>query len=552
MKKYITAAILLFSVSIFSQIVNEPLHRDIYNYLGRLSQKGVIDFDDLILPLSRKYIAEKLQELKLKDMQLTNLEKEELEFYSKDFYMELEEIGKDSNDKRLSYFSNDRGGKFRFFSYSDDIFKVNLNPIVGYEISFKEKDRVNHSWNGLNLYGYLGESFGFSFDFRSNNENGSGADFKKIFTPVTGIISNNRKHNFNYAQVKTMLAYNWSWGNLSAGKDFIEYGYGQSGKLVLSKKAPPFPFVRLSVNPVDWFTFNYFHAWLSSNVIDSVNLSEYRRNIYRNKYFAWHSVIVTPFTGLDISLGESVVYSDQIEAIYLMPLMFFYLADDFISNRVNKPGDANSQIFASVSSKDHIKNTHIYGTLFIDELTIPGVSGVGTIFIEGNANENITDSRNLRTQLSYTFGVSVTDIPLDNLTISSEYTKINPFVYGHHTPAQTYTSSSYIMGHWIGHNSDLLYLKLNYRFLRGLQTNLWWQYIRKGSPDYSGQYKKPQPEFLFGLKNYFTYYGIDLKYEFIHDLNFQFKYLLTQVKQENEDGSFNEFETNEISFTVYY
>ncbi len=549
MKKHSLLIILLISVYSYSQVVYEPLHRDIYNYLSRLSQKGIIDLDDLIKPLPRKYIAEKLNQLKSDETKLTNLEKEELDFFSEAFFMEMKELGKDTTiEKRLSYFSNDIGGKFRFFSYSDNVFKVNLNPILGYETSFKDGDRGNHSWNGLNLFGYLDDRLGFSFDFRSNNENGPGADYKKIFTPVTGIISINKKNSFNYAQVKTMLAYNWSWGTLSAGKDFIEYGYGQSGKIVLSRKAPPFPFVRLTVNPVDWFIFNYFHAWLSSDVVDSVNLSEYRRNIYRNKYFAWHSIIITPLNGLDISLGESVVYSDQIEAIYLMPMMFFYLADDFISNRINKPGDANSQLFASVSSKNHIKNTHLYGTLFIDELTIPGVSGSGTIF-EGNEN---SDNRNLRTQLSYTLGASVTDIPIDNITISSEYTRINPFVYGHHTPAQTYTSSSYLMGHWVGHNSDLIFTKINYRFLRGLQANISWQHIRKGSSDYSGQYKAPQPEFLFGLKNYYTYYGIEIKYELIHDLNFQFRYLLTKIKQEMDNGIFNEYDVNEFNLALYF
>ena len=552
MKKYLFAAVIfLFINPVFGQIVFESLHKEVYDYLSRLSQKGIIELNDLIKPLPRKYISEKLQEIKSKVSELTELEKEELEFYLKDYYQELEGFGEKMNGKSsISYFGKDEGQRFRLFSYSRGIFKLNLNPILGYEMSFPGKDRNIHSWNGLYFYGYLTDKLGFSFDFRSNNENGPSVDAEKRFTPVTGIVPGNNRNNFNYSEIKTMLTYDWSWGSISAGKDFIEYGYGESGKLVLSSKAPSFPFIRLELKPADWLTFNYFHAWLSSNVVDSLKISEYRRNIYRNKYFAWHSFIISPLKGLDISIGESVVYSDQLEIIYLIPLMFFYLADDFVSNREDKPGDANSQIFASISSRNHIKNTHLYGTLFIDELTVPGVSG--TIFLDGTSIENISDAEKFRTQLSYTLGFSVTGLPFDNLTLTSEYTKINPFVYGHHTPAQTYTSSSYLMGHWIGHNADLIYLKLNYRFLRGLQANAWWEYIRKGSADYSGQYKKPQPEFLFGLKNYFTYYGVDVKYEFIHDFYFQAKYRLSKIKEELESGSFNEFNINEFSFAVYY
>jgi len=550
MKKF-AAVIFLFTNTLFSQVVFEPIHKDIYDYLSRLSQKGIIEYSDLIKPVSRKYISEKLQELEGKTSDLTKLEKEELKFYLKDYYRELKGFEENMNDTdTLSYLSNDEGGRFRLFSYSSDIFKLNLNPVLGYKISFPEKDRNSHSWNGLYMYGYLTGRLGFSFDFRLNNESGPSPDIEKSFTPVTGIVTSNNLNNFDYSEVKSMFTYDWSWGSISAGKDFIEYGYGESGKLVLSSKAPSFPFIRLELKPVDWFTFDYFHAWLSSNVIDSTNFSEYRRNIYRNKYFAWHSLIISPLKGLDISIGESVVYSDQLEIVYMMPFMFFYLADDYISNYQNKPGDANVQIFASISSKNFIKNTHLYGTLFIDELTIPGVSG--TIFFDDYSIEGISKSERLRTQLGYTLGISVAGLPFENLTFTSEYTKINPFVYGHHTPAETYTNSSYLMGHWIGHNADLFYLKFNYRFLRGLQANLWLEYIRKGSADFGRQYQIPQPEFLFGLKNFFTYYGIDIKYEYTHDFYFQAKLQFSKIKEELESGFFSELNINEFSFAIYY
>ena len=333
-------------------------------------------------------------------------------------------------------------------------------------------------------------------------------------------------------------------------KDFIEYGYAKSGNLVLSNKAPSFPFIKLQLNPVDWFKFYYFHAFLSSNVIDSAKLEQYKRDIYIDKYFAWHSFVFTPVKGLDLSIGESVVYSDKLELVYLMPFMFYYYADDFLSNRRNKPGDANSQIFLSVSSRDHIKNTHLYGTLFIDELTLHGING--TLFVDGQTLINSINNKDLRTQLGFTLGLSSVDIPFNNLSFTAEYTRINPYVYGHHDPAQTYTNSSYLMGDWIGQNSDLLYLELNYRFFRGFQATAWGEYIRKGSNDYSGEYTDPQPSFLFGLKNYYKYIGLDFKYQLIHELNFETRFRVNLESHQQNNGSYIDSRVNEFSFSVSY
>ena len=301
---------------------------------------------------------------------LNNLEKKELEFFRKDYYFEIDGFSKENQDKvSLSDFDKDAGGRFRAFSYSDKILKLNADPIIGYQISFPGKDRNIHSWMGIYSYGYLSNNIGISMDFRSNSESGTYYDAAKRFTPETGVIAKESGGAIDYTEVRSSVSVDWDWGNFVVAKDFIEYGYAKSGNLVLSNKAPSFPFIKLQLNPVKWLNFYYFHAFLNSDVIDSAKLADYKRDIYINKYLAWHSLVVTPLKGLDISLGESIVYSDKLELVYLMPFLVYYYADDFLSNRHDKPGDANSQIFFSVSSRNHIKNTHLYATIFIDELT---------------------------------------------------------------------------------------------------------------------------------------------------------------------------------------
>ena len=53
---------LLLTTYSAAQTVYEPIsHDDIYKFLGRMAQKGVIEFSDNIRPVSRKYIAVKLE-----------------------------------------------------------------------------------------------------------------------------------------------------------------------------------------------------------------------------------------------------------------------------------------------------------------------------------------------------------------------------------------------------------------------------------------------------------------------------------------------------------
>ncbi len=515
-----------------------------------MSSKGIIELDDLFKPYSRYYIGQKLLELSQKIDLLTPLEREELDFYQKEYYWEQNGFENLNGEKYLSYFETEKSGRYQIFSYNEEKFKFNATPQLSVKQTFVEKDKNFSTMMGLSTFGYLLNNIGFSLNINSNNIRGNAIDTKRDFTPETGFLPDvrDRGRDVGFSDVNSSISFDWGWGNATVAKDYLQYGYSKFGNLVLSNKAPSFPHIRLQIKPVDWLNFYYFHAWLTSNVVDSASLAAYKRNIFINKYFAWHAVVITPLRGFDISIGESVVYGDELELAYLMPVMFYFFADDFLNSRQGKPGDANMQIFLTLSSKNHLPNTHLYSTLFVDELTIGGING--SIFV--NPTYGGATSRRERAQFGYTVGTSVSDIPINNLTLTAEYTRINPFVYGHHDPAQTYSNSSYLMGHWMGHNADLFYASINYRILRGLQTNLWGAYLRKGSDDYSDQYSNNQPPFLFGLRNTYKYFGIDLSYEFIHLLKLDARFKSTSISNEQQDKTTKESTFNEFSIMVSY
>jgi hypothetical protein len=540
--------LLFLSSFAFAQVVYEPLHRDVYKFLSRLSQKSVIVFDDQVRPVSRKYIAQKLIETTEKSSKLTSLEKEELEFYSKDFKFEFDMINDIKiNSTQLTIVGYDEGNRLRLFGYRDNLFSINLSPILGIKIGSRDSEKLTHFWNGIYTYGYIDKILGFSFDFRDNLEQGNTIDKHKDFTPITGVeartdenIIDYPPNKMEYSGLNAVLATDWSWGSFSFGKDFHEWGYAESGLLVLSQKPPSYGFIRMDIKPADWFRFNYMHGWLSSDVLDSNSFFYTETGTlsfdYKNKYFAHHSITITPIEGMDLSLGESIVYDDELEFLYLIPIMFFRVADHQLSNQTNEAG-GNSQFFFSASSRGHIKNTHLYGTLFIDEITLNGIS----------------DPAKQRNQLGFTLGGSVADLLLDNLTIKIEYTKNFPFVYNHYTLSQDYKSSGYNLGHWMGHNADLIYASLNYRIFRGLQATAWGQYIRKGEDgDIDQQYIQPQPPFLFGLRKNYGYLGAEIKYEYTHELFAKLNFQTTNSSIQQEDLSFIDTTLNEFYFTVYY
>ena len=531
-----------------AQVVYEPLYEDVYNFLRRVSQKGIIEFDDLIRPLPRTYIEDKLLETDSLSSQLTSLEKEELKFFLKDFYFEKWLIdGNENKNENLDYFSYDPADRWRMFTYGGQGFKINANVILGAEFGSVKKAKQTHYWNGFYSFGYISNILGFSFDFRDNTETGTTLDKTRSFTPLTGVNARTDMNTYNYppdkmeySEAKMMLATDWEWGSMAVGKEFLEWGYADNGLLVISQKPPSYPYIRLDINPVEWLSFNYFHAWLGSDVVDTASFYPTaignQRFLFREKYLASHTLKLIPTKGLDIALGESIIYSDRLEILYLIPVTFFRLADHYLSRQYNQAG-SNAQFFFNVSSKGHVKNTHLYGTLFIDELTLNG----------------LFKSKDQRNQIGFTLGSSLTDLPIENLTLKLEYTKIYPYVYQHYISTTTYESDSYVLGHWMGNNADQVYGSVQYRFLRGLNALVYARYIRQGEhADPAKIFDQPQPPFLFGLRTNYTYLGAQIKYEFMHDLFARLRYQYMKTSKQQEDLSFVNTNEQEFYFAVYY
>ncbi len=507
--KGINLALLLLTAFVCrGQEVFEPRWKSSYDFMERMAMRGQIDFQDVIQPVTRKYIYEKLGELHENQEELTLLEKKELAFYLKDYKFDSYTL--DSMKRTGSFrafFTSGDADRFRPVSWYAAGFGVNIQPVLGAEFRTIDTKQNFVRNSGLSIYGFVKRRFAYSFSFRETAENGNGIDSLKSFTPEPGVILSGPKSRYQYSDFRTQISYSWDWGSLSMGRDQLLWGYGSEGRLVLSQKAPAYPFIRLDVHPAPWLWFNMTHASLNSMVPDSATVRPTKIEIDQLDFFrksmAVHSFILRPVRGLYVAFGESIIYNNRLKLGYLVPLAFFRAQSHYEGEGNNNPTLSNSQFFLQLSSRNHIPKTQLYFIFFVDEMSF----------------SKFFDKKEMRNQTGYTGGISVTNFPLRNLYFSTEYTRTRPYAYQHFVPYQTYTNNSYNLGHWIGSNADQWVSRIRYRVRRGLTAELRMNLVRKGSvPTDStfNQYERGTP-FLWGEVKRYKLITASARYELIHD-----------------------------------
>ena len=174
---------------------------------------------------------------------------------------------------------------------------------------------------------------------------------------------------------------------------------------------------------------------------------------------------VRPVKGLHFSFGNSVVYSDRFNPVYLIPFLFYKSVDHTLNSTGtgNNFRGQNSQMFINIVSRQ-IKYLQLYTSVFVDEIRLK------TMFKR-------SDSRN---HLSWKAGFRFTAPKNIGLSLIFEYTRTNPFAYKHFIPTTTFESNSYGLGHYLKDNAEEFYVALLYKPLSRLLVRGGFTYIRKG------------------------------------------------------------------------
>ncbi|GMR25348.1 MAG: hypothetical protein BMS9Abin39_0639 [Ignavibacteria bacterium] len=531
-KLILVSLIIATTVVVHAQVVYTPLYSEVYDFLQRMSIKQIIILDDEVKPYSRNYIAGLLKEIDEKQNSLNSTERELLSFYEKEYAYELNDL---------------KNERWFLFSYGDSLFSAKFSPIAGYGVSSIGDANGYTRWIGFSTFGTYRNWFGASFDVRDKGEFGDNVDRKKSFSPETGAYYKGAPNGIEANDVKGSINFNWSWGSVSIIKDYFTWGHGNFGQLILSSKPPDYPRIELHLKPVEWLRFSYIHGWLNSLVIDSSSIQFERiesrepqiKQAYINKYIAANMLTITPVSGLDISVGNSFVYSGDLRPEMFIPFLFFKWLDHNTGR--GSVNDGNGTLYLDISAK-YPKDFQFYTTLFVDVTEI----------------RNILESNFSNTWVGYTFGAKKVNLFLNNLDILVEYTRINPWVYEHKYESTTYKHLDYTLGHWLGQNADQIRIQFDYQPIRSLKFELYFEERRKGGLDdiyfaYQGM-DEFNKSFLYSPLRIDKYFGLNFRFEYIHDLILEGSYRYSDVADEDADRTpeYLVGKNSYISLNLYY
>lgn len=455
----------------------------IYDFIDELITDGVITQQTAVRPYTRKQVANMLTEAQSADSLLNNRQKKDLAFYLNEFALEC-----DTMVNNFVQFTDHSTYNISLadpqFSYrtKDSMFKLRLRPILGADVTASKKGVILHRWYGAELQMDIANHLSIWGSLRDNSWSGDwlskkyysddnarmygarihygASQTQPALTPLAGIQYKEASYGGDFSDSKGGInLYSW-WGSIGLQRENIQWGAAYHSSNILSGRAPAVPMITLQLTPCDWFQFDYFHAWLVSNLIDStyyysenttkdgVQVKEYRP---MNKFMAANMLTFTPIKQLSISVGNSVIYSERnIQAAYLIPIAFYKSLDHLLTKGIATQNQ-NSQVFASLSVRP-VKHLHLYGSFYLDEFSL----------------SRLKPSNKERNPISYLVGFNWSGWPVDGLSLKGEFMRSYIACYTHSIESLTWQSNSYDMGHYLGDNAQSIYAELSYRPIRGM------------------------------------------------------------------------------------
>ena len=459
----------------------------LYDFLDELLTDGVVVHQTAVRPYTRAQVSKMLTEAQAADTLLNVRQKKDLAFYLNEFALERDTMVSNyvQYTDHSTYNLSLADPQFSYRS-KDNIFKMRLRPILGGNFIMSKKGVIFHRWYGaelqmdiakhLSIWGSLRDN-SWSGDwlsktyFPTDNDRRLGArihygasQVQPALIPIAGVQYKEASYGGDFSDSKGGISlYAW-WGSISLQRENIRWGDAYHASNILSGRAPAAPMISLQLTPCKWFQFDYFHAWLVSNVLDStyyylenttnkgVQVKNYRP---MNKFMAANMFTFTPIKQLSFSIGNSIIYAEQtIQAAYLIPIAFYKSLDHLLTKGVYTQNQ-NSQAFASVSVRP-VEHLHVYGSFYLDEFSL----------------KRLKPSNKENNPISYLVGFNWSGWPIKGLSLKGEFVRSYIACYTHSIDALTWQSNSFDMGHYLGDNAQSIYAELAYRPIRGLLVKM--------------------------------------------------------------------------------
>ena len=467
MRSKLLAIVLLCALSISAQRIPQAIeYTEIYDFIEELTTDGVISSNAAVKPYTRDAIARMLAEAQSKDSLLNKRQKDDLQFYMQDYALELDTLpvyysyGHRHVTQWITPVSNlSLADPSLHILTKNKIFKMRIRPILGMDIYANKKGMITKRWYGAEIQMDIAHHLSIWGSIRDNSWKGTGylkdayfpTEYDKIYgarltkpgylNNLPGVQYKESNYGGDFSDSRGGISlYAW-WGSIGVQRERIQWGDAQHASNILSAHNPAVPMVTLQLTPCKWFQFDYFHAWLPSNVMDStyyysereregVTQREYRP---ANKFMAANMFTVMPIKYIQFSIGNSIVYAERnVQAAYFIPIAFFKSLDHLMTKGLGSENQ-NSQAFATITVRP-------------------------------------TDPEH--NPVSYLVGFNWSGWPVKGLSLRGEFMRSYIACYTHSIAVLDYTSNSYKMGHYMGDNSQSIFVQLAYRPVRGLRLVL--------------------------------------------------------------------------------
>lgn len=488
MRSKLLAIVLLCAVSLSAQRIPQMIeYTEVYDFLEELTTDGVIQTNAAVKPYTRDYIAARLMEAQAKDSLLNKRQKEDLQFYLQDFALECDTLPtyysyghKHVTQWKTAVSNLNLADPSLHILTKDKIFKMRVRPILGMDLSYNKKGLLTHRVYGAEIQMDIAHHVSIWGSIRDNSWDGTRLKesyFPTIYDQISGARVTKPQYLNNLAGVQYkesnyggdfsdsrggISLYAW-WGSISVQRERVTWGDAQHCSNILSAHNPAVPMVTLQLTPCKWFQFDYFHAWLVSNVIDSTYYyaENYKEGVtkynYRpaNKFMAANMFTFMPCKYVQFGFGNSIVYAERnVQAAYFIPIAFYKSLDHLLTKGMSTENQ-NSQAFATITVRptDHLR---LYGSFFLDEFKLARLK-------KSNPQKN---------PISYLVGFNWSGWPVKGLALRGEFMRSYIATYVHSIAVLDYTSNSYQMGHYMGANAQSIWLQLSYRPTRSLRLTL--------------------------------------------------------------------------------
>ena len=475
--------LLALAVTARAQAIPEALeYTEVYDFLDELATDGLIDLTEAIRPYSRMQIAAMLRTAQDKDSMLSRRQRDDLQFYMQNYALEMDTLpvyhsyGYKHRTQWITPVSNlSLADPSLHILTKNKMFKMRIRPILGMDLYVSKKGAITKRWYGAEIQMDIAHHLSIWGSLRDNSWSGQGVKGSKLtygwvgdspfpaLNNLPGVQYKEANYGGDFSDSRGGIAlYTW-WGRIAVERDRLQWGDAQLSSTILSAHNPAVPMVTLQLTPCSWFQFDYFHAWLTSNVLDSTyyyteNYAEGEtKTHYRpmNKFMAANMFTFKPIKYIHFSIGNSIVYSERnVQAAYFIPIAFYKSLDHLMTKGLGVENQ-NSQVFASITVRptDHLR---LYGTFYVDEFKLARLK-------RSNKENN---------PISYVVGFQWSGWPVSGLSMKGEFMRSYIATYTHSISVLDYTSNSYNMGHYMGDNAQSIYVGLSYRPTRSLRLTL--------------------------------------------------------------------------------